>query len=142
MLFISDPQELLPHSLADYHYAGSDLWTVSERRMFSRASSVHGKNFSSIQRLIPSKNVYQCIEYYYTFKKRIKSYNRPTPTEENSASRGQCDRPCNKNNLPRVVLEGQPKSTNNTSIMGLKACRCAIPSRAQVNWGHGVRAFP
>ncbi|XP_044162172.1 zinc finger protein 541 [Bufo gargarizans] len=65
----NEQQKLLPRCLADYHYAGSDHWSGTEKCQFKKAYYKQQKNFSYIQSMIPGKNIYQCVEYYYTWKK-------------------------------------------------------------------------
>ncbi|XP_069799449.1 zinc finger protein 541 isoform X2 [Dendropsophus ebraccatus] len=70
-LLMKEPLKLLPRCLADYHYAGSDHWSAAEKRQFKKAYSKERKNFSYIQSVISEKSVYQCVEYYYTWKNMI-----------------------------------------------------------------------
>ncbi|XP_068103959.1 zinc finger protein 541-like [Hyperolius riggenbachi] len=76
-LLTQDPQTYLPQCLADYHYAGSDHWSVAEKRQFKKAYRKRRKDFSYIQSMIPKKNLYQCVEYYYAWRKRIR-FDRKT----------------------------------------------------------------
>ncbi|XP_076022073.1 uncharacterized protein LOC143012689 isoform X2 [Genypterus blacodes] len=58
-----------PSPTPDYHYSGSDVWTDSERSLFSAALRTHGKYFSLIQKKVRTKTVCQCVEFYYLSKK-------------------------------------------------------------------------
>ncbi|XP_061620707.1 uncharacterized protein LOC133473016 isoform X1 [Phyllopteryx taeniolatus] len=49
----------------DYQYAGSDVWTESERSAFNGVLHTHGKNFSLIHKTVKTKTVSQCVEFYY-----------------------------------------------------------------------------
>ncbi|XP_074920458.1 transcriptional-regulating factor 1 isoform X3 [Chelonoidis abingdonii] len=69
MLLLRKPVRLKCHPLANYHYAGSDMWTPLERRLFNKALSTYNKDFIFVQRMVKSKTVAQCVEYYYTWKK-------------------------------------------------------------------------
>ncbi|KAM6153538.1 zinc finger protein 541 isoform 1-T1 [Erethizon dorsatum] len=60
------------HPLADYRYTGSDIWTPMEKRLFKKAFCAHKKDFYLIHKMIQTKTVAQCIEYYYVWKKMIK----------------------------------------------------------------------
>ncbi|XP_034533024.1 uncharacterized protein si:dkey-19b23.10 [Notolabrus celidotus] len=60
-----------PIPLGDYHYSGSDLWTDSEKSVFSAALGTHGKDFSRIQKLVKTKTVRQCVEFYYLSKRLL-----------------------------------------------------------------------
>ncbi|KAM9335588.1 zinc finger protein 541-like [Symphorus nematophorus] len=64
MLLFSQP---LP--TGDYHYSGSDFWTDSEKSLFSAALGTYGKEFSVIQKMVRTKTVSQCVEFFYLSKK-------------------------------------------------------------------------
>ncbi|XP_030639625.1 transcriptional-regulating factor 1 [Chanos chanos] len=73
--------------LLDYHYAGSDKWTLQEKRQLNKALMIHHKDFHLIQKMVKTKTVAQCVEYYYTWKKRLRlgrrlSIGQITPGEE------------------------------------------------------------
>ncbi|XP_078517230.1 zinc finger protein 541 isoform X2 [Lissotriton helveticus] len=72
MLLVKEPWKPPSHPLAQYHYTGSDFWTPSEKRLFKKGFCAHKKDFHMIQNMIQTKNVTQCVEYYYTWKKIIK----------------------------------------------------------------------
>ncbi|XP_057182962.1 uncharacterized protein si:dkey-19b23.10 isoform X3 [Triplophysa rosa] len=38
----------------DYHYSGTDTWTKSEQKLFHKAFTIYGKDFSFIQKMVPS----------------------------------------------------------------------------------------
>ncbi|XP_028622480.1 transcriptional-regulating factor 1 isoform X6 [Grammomys surdaster] len=69
MLLLQKPVRLKCHPLANYHYAGSDKWTSLERKLFNRALATYSKDFIFVQKMVKSKTVAQCVEYYYTWKK-------------------------------------------------------------------------
>ncbi|XP_041907736.1 transcriptional-regulating factor 1 isoform X3 [Corvus kubaryi] len=71
-LLLRKPVRLKCHPLANYHYAGSDKWTHQERRLFKEALSTYSKDFIFVQRMVKSKTVAQCVEYYYTWKKILR----------------------------------------------------------------------
>eukprot|EP00062_Callorhinchus_milii_P008676 gi/632951644/ref/XP_007891413.1/ PREDICTED: ELM2 and SANT domain-containing protein 1 isoform X2 [Callorhinchus milii] len=58
--------------MSSYHYAGSDKWTVTEKRLFNRGLATHKKDFFLVQKLVKTKTVAQCVEFYYTYKKQVK----------------------------------------------------------------------
>ncbi|KAF7664268.1 hypothetical protein LDENG_00181740 [Lucifuga dentata] len=58
-----------PSPKGDYHYSGSDVWTESEKSIFGAALETYGKDFSLIQKMVRSKTVCQCVEFYYLKKK-------------------------------------------------------------------------
>ncbi|XP_078413260.1 transcriptional-regulating factor 1-like isoform X2 [Cetorhinus maximus] len=72
ILLMRMPIKAKSHPLADYHYAGSDKWTTTERKLFNKALSVHNKDFFLVQKMVKSKTVAQCVEYYYTWKKVLR----------------------------------------------------------------------
>ncbi|XP_029099528.1 transcriptional-regulating factor 1 isoform X4 [Monodon monoceros] len=69
MLLLRKPVRLKCHPLANYHYAGSDKWTSLERKLFNKALATYNKDFIFVQKMVKSKTVAQCVEYYYTWKK-------------------------------------------------------------------------
>ncbi|XP_072845875.2 transcriptional-regulating factor 1 isoform X4 [Pogona vitticeps] len=69
MLLLLKPTRAKSHPLANYHYAGSDRWTPAEKKLFNKALSTYGKDFILVQKMVKSKTVAQCVEYYYTWKK-------------------------------------------------------------------------
>ncbi|CAL9692535.1 unnamed protein product [Knipowitschia caucasica] len=60
------------HPLCDYHYSGSDCWTPEEKRYFNKGISAYRKDFHMVQKLVQTKSVAQCVEFYYTYKKQVK----------------------------------------------------------------------
>lgn len=48
---------------------GSDKWTSLERKLFNKALATYSKDFIFVQKMVKSKTVAQCVEYYYTWKK-------------------------------------------------------------------------
>ncbi|KAH0622734.1 hypothetical protein JD844_025300 [Phrynosoma platyrhinos] len=67
MLLLLKPRRA--KSMANYHYAGSDQWTPVEKKLFNKALSIYSKDFILVQKMVKSKTVAQCVEYYYTWKK-------------------------------------------------------------------------
>ncbi|XP_077075882.1 mitotic deacetylase associated SANT domain protein a isoform X3 [Siphateles boraxobius] len=72
MMMMKNPIFSRNHHLANYHYAGSDCWTVDEKRFFNKGISAYRKDFFLVQKLVRTKTVAQCVEFYYTYKKRAK----------------------------------------------------------------------
>lgn len=60
------------HPLCDYHYSGSDSWSPEEKRYFNKGISAYRKDFIMVQKLVQTKSVAQCVEFYYTYKKQVK----------------------------------------------------------------------
>ncbi|KAK1888833.1 ELM2 and SANT domain containing protein 1 [Dissostichus eleginoides] len=71
-LMLQDPVFPKDHVLAGYHYSGSDCWTAEEKRYFNKGISAYRKDFFMVQKLVQSKTVAQCVEFYYTYKKQVK----------------------------------------------------------------------
>uniref|UniRef100_A0A673NK36 ELM2 and SANT domain-containing protein 1-like n=1 Tax=Sinocyclocheilus rhinocerous TaxID=307959 RepID=A0A673NK36_9TELE len=72
MMLMKNPIFSKNHHLANYHYAGSDCWTVDEKRCFNKGISAYRRDFFLVQKLVRSKTVAQCVEFYYTYKKQAK----------------------------------------------------------------------
>ncbi|CAL8284507.1 unnamed protein product [Lota lota] len=72
LLMLKSPLFPKAHPLSDYHYSGSDSWTAAERHQFNKGIAAHKKDFFMVQKLVSTKTVAQCVEYYYTYKKHVK----------------------------------------------------------------------
>ncbi|CAG5929324.1 unnamed protein product [Menidia menidia] len=59
----------LPSPTGDYHYSGCDFWTDTEKKLFNVTLETHGKDFSTIEKMLRTKTVPQCVEFYYLSKK-------------------------------------------------------------------------
>ncbi|XP_077401606.1 zinc finger protein 541 isoform X4 [Vanacampus margaritifer] len=62
----------------DYHYAGSDVWTESESNIFNKALKSHGKNFSLIHKMVKTKTMNECVEFYYMINKSQDKQDKQT----------------------------------------------------------------
>ncbi|KAM5273035.1 mitotic deacetylase-associated SANT domain protein isoform 2-T2 [Ctenodactylus gundi] len=71
-LLLKKPLRPHNHPLATYHYTGSDQWKMAERRLFNKGIAIYKKDFFLVQKLIQTKTVAQCVEFYYTYKKQVK----------------------------------------------------------------------
>ncbi|XP_051578525.1 mitotic deacetylase-associated SANT domain protein-like [Myxocyprinus asiaticus] len=71
-LLLKNPIFPKTHPLSNYHYSGSDSWTADERRCFNKGIAAYKKDFFMVQKLVSSKTVAQCVEFYYTYKKQVK----------------------------------------------------------------------
>ncbi|XP_012732236.2 transcriptional-regulating factor 1 isoform X1 [Fundulus heteroclitus] len=58
-----------PSPAGDYHYSGCDLWTDTEKNLFGVALATYGKDFPLIEKMVRTKTVSQCVEFYYLSKK-------------------------------------------------------------------------
>ncbi|KAM3871517.1 uncharacterized protein mideasb [Diretmus argenteus] len=72
LLMLKDPIFPKSHHLSNYHYSGSDSWTAAERRNFNKGISAYKKDFFIVQKMVSTKTVAQCVEFYYTYKKHVK----------------------------------------------------------------------
>ncbi|XP_010895585.2 LOW QUALITY PROTEIN: mitotic deacetylase-associated SANT domain protein [Esox lucius] len=72
LLLLKDPVFSKDHCLGDYHYSGSDSWTSVERRDFNKGIAAYKKDFFTVQKLVSTKTVAQCVEFYYSYKKQVK----------------------------------------------------------------------
>ncbi|KAL1258208.1 hypothetical protein QQF64_011452 [Cirrhinus molitorella] len=72
LLLLKKPIFPKAHPLVGYHYSGSDSWTPEERRFFNKGIAAYKKDFFMVQKLVSSKTVAQCVEFYYTYKKQVK----------------------------------------------------------------------
>ncbi|XP_051502740.1 mitotic deacetylase-associated SANT domain protein-like [Myxocyprinus asiaticus] len=71
-LLLKNPIFPKAHPLSDYHYSGSDSWTAEERHIFNKGIAAYKKDFFMVQKMVSSKTVAQCVEFYYTYKKQVK----------------------------------------------------------------------
>ncbi|TRY94224.1 hypothetical protein DNTS_028570 [Danionella cerebrum] len=61
-----------------YHYSGTETWTLSEQRRFHKAFAIYGKDFSFIHKMVRTKQVSECIEFYYHSKKLSEKIKKQT----------------------------------------------------------------
>ncbi|XP_051900902.1 uncharacterized protein LOC127586914 [Pristis pectinata] len=78
-LLLNNGARSTSHPLADYHYSGSSNWSPSEKRLFNKAFALHKKDFRAVQKVVRTKDVAECVEYYYTFKKSLKFNKKLRP---------------------------------------------------------------
>ncbi|KAG7495526.1 hypothetical protein JOB18_001054 [Solea senegalensis] len=71
-----------PSTAGDYHYAGSNFWTDTEKSVFNAAQETCGKNFSLIQETVRTKTVSQCVEFYYLSKKLLDKQRKQREEEK------------------------------------------------------------
>ncbi|XP_051576288.1 uncharacterized protein si:dkey-19b23.10 isoform X1 [Myxocyprinus asiaticus] len=68
----------------DYHYSGTDMWTLSEQRLFHKAFTIYGKDFSFIHKMVRTKQVSQCIEFYYNSLRLSEKQRKQSEREKES----------------------------------------------------------
>ncbi|XP_028331089.1 transcriptional-regulating factor 1-like isoform X2 [Gouania willdenowi] len=71
-----------PSPAGDYHYSGCDFWTDPEKKLFSAALRAFGKEFSFIQKMVQTKTVSQCVEFYYLSQKLQEKQKRHEDVEQ------------------------------------------------------------
>ncbi|XP_074461138.1 zinc finger protein 541-like [Larus michahellis] len=112
MLRAGPPRRPESHPLADYHYTGSDTWTPVEEQLFKEAFYLHKKNFRLIQKQIQTKSVSQCVEYYYTWKKKTRfGCTRPRLTQKKRPRRPEEEEEalCSAKKRQRIIPKENPK---------------------------------
>ncbi|XP_048829824.1 mitotic deacetylase-associated SANT domain protein isoform X2 [Brienomyrus brachyistius] len=72
LLLLQKPMVTKTHPLFNYHYSGCDRWTSAERRLFNKGIATYKKDFFMVQKIVSTKTVAQCVEFYYTYKKQVK----------------------------------------------------------------------
>ncbi|XP_016333733.1 zinc finger protein 541-like [Sinocyclocheilus anshuiensis] len=109
------------HPLNNYHYTGSDHWTVQEIKVFKKALVDHDKDFQQIHNVLQTKSIAQCVEYYYNMKK-LKKFK-------------QCVRATNKkdegggNSAFRCSQEHQPEQINGNTGQKTTAAQSEVCAR-------------
>uniref|UniRef100_A0A8C0BHR2 Mitotic deacetylase associated SANT domain protein n=1 Tax=Buteo japonicus TaxID=224669 RepID=A0A8C0BHR2_9AVES len=63
---------LVKASVTTFFPTGSDKWKVAEKKLFNKGIAIYKKDFFLVQKLIKTKTVAQCVEFYYTYKKQVK----------------------------------------------------------------------
>ncbi|KAJ8387469.1 hypothetical protein AAFF_G00157070 [Aldrovandia affinis] len=116
-----------PSSADDYHYCGSDVWTLSERRLFNKAFSTHSKDFSLIQKMVKTKHVSQCVEFYYLSKKipeqQQKQREREKVEEEERTSVPDSNMfPISNTTVKPLAMEGAILSPSLATSFPCKQC--------------------
>ncbi|XP_074172285.1 zinc finger protein 541 [Rhinolophus sinicus] len=127
-LLLRGPQKPQTHPLSDYRYTGSDVWTPMEKRLFKKAFCAHKKDFYLIHKMIQTKTVAQCVEYYYIWKKMIKfdcgrapGLEKRLKREPDEADRTEakvtCSPPERPSHHPTPELKIKTKSYRRESIL-------------------------
>ncbi|XP_069763921.1 zinc finger protein 541-like isoform X2 [Narcine bancroftii] len=92
------------HPLGDYHYTGTEKWTVAEKKIFSQAICLYNKDFFLMQKMIKLKTVAQCVEYYYTWKKQLKFEWKRTHLLEKEEVNHETDSTGDTKELKKLLL--------------------------------------
>ncbi|XP_053737625.1 mitotic deacetylase associated SANT domain protein a isoform X1 [Synchiropus splendidus] len=107
-LMFQDPLFPKGHQLAGYHYSGSDSWTAEEKHYFNKGISAYRKDFFLVQKLVRTKSVAQCVEFYYTYKKQVKIA---------------------RNGVVTFGPPGSPEDKQSESVVDLKSSHLPRPSQ-------------
>ncbi|XP_073082500.1 zinc finger protein 541-like [Manis javanica] len=140
------PQKPPTHPLADYHYAGSDVWTSQEKVLFNKAFQAHKKNFHLIHKMVQTKSVAQCVEYYYTWKKKTRFAYVRAPGLENGVKRklfesdptetkATCSAKKRRSRRPTPELKTETESCRGECVIATSPS--AGPKRTPEPPGHG-----
>ncbi|XP_028839794.1 uncharacterized protein LOC114792632 isoform X2 [Denticeps clupeoides] len=78
-----------PSPSGDYHYSGSDVWQLNERRLFFKAYTTYGKEFSLIHKMVKTKCVSQCVEFYYLSKRLPEKQRKQREREIDQSIEGE-----------------------------------------------------
>ncbi|XP_069042570.1 zinc finger protein 541 isoform X3 [Lepisosteus oculatus] len=97
------------HPLWDYHYAGSDHWSSREKKLFCKALATYDREFQLIHSMLKSKSVPQCVEYYYTMKKK-KKFKRRSREAQRQQGYSRRESPCSPQK-PGVEGTGSPQKS-------------------------------
>ncbi|KAL6477648.1 hypothetical protein MHYP_G00134830 [Metynnis hypsauchen] len=121
----------------DYHYAGSDKWTLQEKRQLNKALAICKKDFHLIQKMVKTKSVSQCVEYYYTWKERLRLGRRLStgPTIQGQEKGGDLE----ENNTAQPVQEAKKQTRGpkfpDLSAKSHAAIVCEVPSSGPMHNG-------
>ncbi|KAI5256928.1 hypothetical protein MUG91_G177n1 [Manis pentadactyla] len=151
---LSGPQKPPTHPLADYHYAGSAIWTPMEKELFHKAFCVYKRNFSLIQKMVRTKTVAQCVQYYYSWRKRVtfttsswapaveKRVKRKLAEADPTETKATCSPQKRRHHHPTLELKTETESGRGESV--ITASPSAAPKRTPEPPGRvqGQGAFP
>ncbi|XP_066537741.1 transcriptional-regulating factor 1 [Hoplias malabaricus] len=90
----------------DNHYAGSNVWRSSEQKLFHKAFSMYGKDFALIQKMVKTKQISQCVEFYYN-SKHLQEKQRKQKERNKQQQQMDAERTFNSNNqvmMPAKLL--------------------------------------
>lgn len=99
----------------DYHYAGSDRWTLQEKRQLNKALLLHHKDFYLVQKMVKTKSVAQCVEYYYTWKKRLRLCSRVSTALATPVQDVRGDWATNNHSEPKKESISKSRDSENSS---------------------------
>lgn len=83
--------------------AGTDTWTLSEQRLFHKAFTIYGKDFSFIQKMVQTKKVSQCVEFYYN-SKRLSEKQRKQTERQKSSEETNTLTVCQVTSVPKMLV--------------------------------------
>ncbi|XP_072542905.1 uncharacterized protein [Salminus brasiliensis] len=88
----------------DYHYAGCDVWRLSEQKLFHKAFAMYGKDFSLIQKMVKTKRISQCVEFYYHCKRLQEKQRKLKEREKEQQQQQQIDSGTTFNSTNQVMM--------------------------------------
>ncbi|XP_016089390.1 transcriptional-regulating factor 1 isoform X1 [Sinocyclocheilus grahami] len=119
-LLLPTPPKNTSSPKTDYHYAGSDRWTLQEKRQLNKALLSHHKDFHLVQKMVKTKSVSQCVEYYYAWKKRLRVGTRVSTALSTPVQDQRGDWPINTTTEPNKEANSktrEPEISENSSAM-------------------------
>ncbi|KAI5213844.1 hypothetical protein MUG91_G265n61 [Manis pentadactyla] len=133
---------------------GSAFWTPVEKELFHKAFCVYKRNFSLIQKMVRTKTVAQCVQYYYGWKKRVtfttsswapaleKRVKRKLAEADPTETKATCSPQKRRNHHPTLELKTETESGRGESV--ITASPSAAPKRTPEPPGRvqGQGAFP
>ncbi|KAG5855904.1 hypothetical protein ANANG_G00001920 [Anguilla anguilla] len=127
-LLMQKPVRHKSNPLAYYHYAGSDNWTLVEKKQLNRAFILHNKDFFLIQKMVKTKTVSQCVEYYYTWKKRLRLGKREGYAQVRPASLG----PITGVHTPKCRTSSSQKALNSRAQIRSRTVSAPTPPAERI----------
>ncbi|KAI5256936.1 hypothetical protein MUG91_G177n130 [Manis pentadactyla] len=114
---------------------GSDVWTSQEKILFNKAFQAHKKNFHLIHKMVQTKTVAQCAEYYYTWKRKIRFAYVRAPGLGNGVKR-KLDEADRTETKATCSPQKRPKGRTTPELkMKTKSCRGESVVNASPNAG-------
>ncbi|XP_013879773.1 uncharacterized protein LOC106529016 [Austrofundulus limnaeus] len=77
--FLLTVERLLSTPETSNNQCGS-WWSAAEKKLLIKSLNLHQKDFNSIQKIVQSKSLSECVEFYYLWKKKLR-LNMKTHTE-------------------------------------------------------------
>ncbi|KTG03779.1 hypothetical protein cypCar_00007822 [Cyprinus carpio] len=118
-----------------YHYAGSDRWTLQEKRQLNKALLIHNKDFYFVQKMVKTKSVSQCVEYYYTWKKRLRLCTRISTALSTPVQDQRGDWAINNTTEPNKEADSKTRETEiSENSSAVFACEVSNSQMKEETW--------